>query len=119
MARSKTHRDQNLTQHDYWQMDHDRIMEEMGRAMAEKIDRELLNQLLWESTLENCVGWTPVELRWEKGKDTSYFWNEACAWAIEQFGLPGENYVTHPTEENMLFLFRHREHAVLMTLKWI
>ena len=94
------------TQYDYWKIDHDRVMDEMGRAMAEKIDQDLLNTLLWESTVEQCKGWTPVELKWEKGKDTSYFWNEACAWAIEQFGLPGENYVTHPTEENMLFLNR-------------
>ena len=108
-----------MTQHDYWKMDHDRIMEEMGRAMAEKIDRELLNQLLWEATLEKCEGWTPVTLLWEKGKDTDYFWNEACSWAIEQFGLPGENYVTHPDTDHMLFLFKKKEDAVLMTLRWI
>ena len=119
MGSSKAHPDQNLTQHDYWKKDHDRIMDEMGRAMAEKIDREILNNLLWEATVEQCVDWTPVELKWEKGKDTSYFWNEACAWAVENFGLPGENYVTHPTEDNMLFLFKKKEHAILMTLKWI
>jgi len=43
MARSKTYRDQNLTQYDYWKRDHDQIMDEMGRAMAEKIDREIIN----------------------------------------------------------------------------
>jgi len=63
--------------------------------------------------------WHPVELRWEKGKDTMYFWNEACAWAVEQFGLPGENYVTHPELDYMLFLFKHEKDAILMTLKWL
>jgi hypothetical protein len=107
------------TQHDYWKMDHDRVMDEMAAELAKEIDRELLNTLFWESTLEKCADWTPVELKWEKGKDTSYFWNDACAWAVEQFGLPGNNYVTHPTVDNMLFLFKHKEHAMLMTLRWI
>ena len=95
------------------------LMQNLCKEMAQEIDRELINTIMWEATLADCVGWTPVELKWEKGKDTSYFWNEACAWAVENFGLPGENYVTHPTEDNMLFLFKKKEHAILMTLKWI
>lgn len=110
MGSSKAHPDQGLE---------DYIAELAGRRMAEEIDRDLLDTIIWEATLENCVGWTPVELKWEKGKDTSYFWNEACAWAVENFGLPGDNYVTHPTEDNMLFLFKKKEDAILMTLKWI
>ena len=94
-------------------------MQNLCKEMAQEIDRELINTIMWEATLADCVGWTPVELKWEKGKDTAYFWNEACAWAVENFGLPGENYVTHPTEDNMLFLFKKKEHAILMTLKWI
>jgi hypothetical protein len=95
------------------------LMQNLCKEMAQEIDRELINTIMWEATLADCVGWTPVELKWGKGKDTSYFWNEACAWAVENFGLPGENYVTHPTEDNMLFLFKKKEHAILMTLKWI
>ena len=44
------------------------------------------------------------------GKTTEYFWNEACAWAVENFGLPGENYMTHPTKDNMKFLFKNEQH---------
>jgi hypothetical protein len=95
------------------------LMQTLAKEMAQEIDRELINTMLWEATVKECEGWTPVELKWEKGKDTSYFWNEACAWAVENFGLPGENYVTHPTEDNMLFLFKKKEDAILMTLKWI
>jgi hypothetical protein len=95
------------------------LMQTLAKEVAQEIDREIINNLLWESIMEQCADWIPVELKWEKGKDTSYFWNEACAWAIENFGLPGENYVTHPTEDNMLFLFKKKEHAILMTLKWI
>ena len=95
------------------------LMQNLCKEMADNIDREIVNNILWEITLEECADWTPVELKWEKGKDTSYFWNEACAWAVEQFGLPGDNYVTHPEVDNMLFLFKHKEHAMLMTLRWI
>lgn len=97
----------------------DAAIDNLAKAMAEKIDRELMNNIFWESTLKKCAGWTPVELKWEKGKDTPFFWNEACAWAIEQFGLPGEKYVTHPNEDYMLFLFKDKKDAILMTLKWI
>jgi hypothetical protein len=97
----------------------DLIEDQMARAIAEEIDKEILYNILWETTLEECAGWHPVELRWEKGKDTSYFWNEACAWAVENFGLPGENYVTHPNPDYMLFLFKREKDAILMTLKWL
>jgi hypothetical protein len=95
------------------------LLQRAAKQVAEEIDRALINTIMWEATLADCVGWTPVELKWEKGKDTSYFWNEACAWAVENFGLPGDNYVTHPEVDNMLFLFKHKEHAMLMTLRWI
>jgi hypothetical protein len=97
----------------------DPYIEMLGNEMREQIDREIIENILWEAKLEEHPDWHLVQLVWEKGKDTAYFWNEACAWAIEQFGLPGDNYVTHPTETHMDFLFKHQEHAVLMTLKWI
>jgi hypothetical protein len=91
----------------------------MAKEMAEKIDGDLIDDIFWEITMSEHLDWTLVQLKWEKGKDTAYFWNEACAWAIEQFGLPGQNYVTHPTENHMDFLFKHEKDAILMTLKWI
>ena len=57
---------------------------------------------------------TKVRIFWSK-----LDWNEACAWAVEQFGLPGHKYVTHPTADNMLFLFESEQDAILMTLKWL
>lgn len=97
----------------------DTYIEMLGNEMREQIDREILENILWKAKLAEHPDWHLVQLKWEKGKDTAYFWNEACAWAIEQFGLPGDNYVTHPTADHMDFLFKHQEHAVLMTLKWI
>lgn len=91
----------------------------MAKEIQEEIDREILANVGWQIMLESNPDWTLVELVWEKGKDTDYFWNEACAWAVEHFGLPGENYMTHPTENNMKFLFKNQEDAILFTLKWI
>ena len=97
----------------------DLLSQIFAEEMQKEIDREIMEDIGWQIMIEANPDWHLVELKWEKGKDTSYFWNEACAWAIEQFGLPGENYVTHPTEERMLFLFKRQEDAILMTLKWI
>jgi hypothetical protein len=63
--------------------------------------------------------WHLVEIPWEKTRDKTFSWREACVWALENFGLPGENYVTHPSENQMKFLFKHEQHAILMALKWI
>lgn len=95
------------------------LMQAMAEETAREIDKQILDHIIWEATLKDHPDWTLVQIKWEKGKNSDYFWNEACAWAIEQFGLPGENYVTHPTETYMDFLFKRKEDAILMTLKWI
>ena len=95
------------------------IADEMAAKMQKEIDREIMEEMGWQIMREANPDWHLVELKWEKGKDTSYYWTEACAWAVENFGLPGENYMTHPTQDCMRFLFKHEQHAVLMTLKWI
>jgi len=93
--------------------------DQLAKEMAEKIDGDIIDSILWEATLNEHPDWHLVQIKWEKGKDTEYFWNEACAWAIEHFGLPGDNYITHPTESYMDFLFKCEKDAILMTLKWI
>jgi|688.fasta_scaffold1201610_2 hypothetical protein len=97
----------------------DGLENQFAKILKDEIDREVLNNALWEATLKECKDWHPVELKWEKGKDTTYFWNQACAWAVENFGLPGEKYVTHPSTDHMLFLFKNEKDAILMTLKWL
>ena len=97
----------------------DEIANLLAKEIQHEIDREIMQDIGWQIMMESNPDWTLVELAWEKGKDTEYFWNEACAWAIEQFGLPGENYLTHPTERSMKFLFKNESDAILMTLKWI
>jgi hypothetical protein len=97
----------------------DDLVNQVSEQLAKQIDNEIMAEIGWQIMVESNPDWTLVELAWEKGKDTSYFWNEACAWAVENFGLPGENYMTHPTENNMKFLFKNEEDAILFALKWI
>jgi hypothetical protein len=96
-----------------------RLADLVVKDLAKKYEESLLADVGWQIMMESNPDWTLVELVWEKGKDTDYFWNEACAWAVEHFGLPGENYMTHPTENDMKFLFKNEEDAILFTLKWI
>ena len=37
---------------------------------------------------------------------------------IDQFGLPGGRYITHPTTEAMFFKFKTQEDLLLFKLKW-
>lgn len=42
-----------------------------------------------------------------------FWWNETCAMVLEHFGLPGERYTSHPSENKMLFKF-YNEHDAMM-----
>jgi len=43
-------------------------------------------------------------------------WNETCAVAIEKFGLPGDKYETHVTEDYMDFYFKDEHDAIIFEL---
>lgn len=58
-----------------------------------------------------------IRIPWRVG-DTEECWNETCAWAIEQFGLPGEKFITHPTIDYMDFAFKNKEDAIHFSLVW-
>ena len=59
-----------------------------------------------------------VRIPW-RHNDTISRWDEVCIWAIEQFGLPGDRYATHPTADYMDFVFESSKDAVYFTLKWL
>ena len=42
-----------------------------------------------------------------------------CIWAMEQFGLPGDKYTTHPTENYMDFYFQNEKDAIHFSLRWL
>ena len=58
---------------------------------------------------------TRVRIPWET--NSKYFkWNETCALAVEQFGLPGNRYFTHATEDYMDFYFFDERDAIMFEL---
>jgi hypothetical protein len=59
-----------------------------------------------------------VKISWTLGQDTEEWWNEVCAWAIEEFGLPGDKFVSNPQPHYMVFDFKDKEDAAIMALRW-
>ena len=45
-------------------------------------------------------------------------WNEACAWAIEKYGLPGIMFQSYPGDEGMDFYFKNERDAIHFELRW-
>ena len=58
---------------------------------------------------------TKVRIPWKIG-DTVTDWNEVCARAIELFGLPGNKFTTHLTEDHLDFIFNDEKDAILFEL---
>jgi hypothetical protein len=56
-----------------------------------------------------------VCVRWDD-KQTGFWWNETCSLVLEHFGLPGERYTSHPTENEMLFKFVNEYDATMCRL---
>jgi len=61
---------------------------------------------------------TKITLEWTKGRDSIPIWDEICIWAIEKFGLPGDKFTWHPTEDYMIFDFVDERDAVHFMLRW-
>jgi hypothetical protein len=59
---------------------------------------------------------TRVRIPWKKGDIID--WNESCAWAIKQFGLPGNKFTTDPTVDYMDFYFKDERDAIHFELRW-
>jgi hypothetical protein len=59
-----------------------------------------------------------VRIPWRTG-DTISKWDKVCVWAIEEFGLPGNRYTTHPVADYMDFVFQDSRDAIYFKLKWL
>ena len=57
----------------------------------------------------------PVRIFWKQG-DTVSGWDEKCVYALETFGLPGERYITHFTEDYLEFIFSKEVDAIHFSL---
>ena len=87
--------------------------EQVAQEMANQIDQEIIWSILKEDHgkwYEFVVPWTS-DMRRED-------WDAICAWVVEQFGLPGDRYLTHPDLNEMRFLFKHAQDYEWMALRW-
>jgi hypothetical protein len=41
-----------------------------------------------------------------------------CVWAIEHFGLPGNRFITHATEDSMEWMFNSVDDQLFFILAW-
>jgi hypothetical protein len=60
----------------------------------------------------------PVQLSWNITIGTVRSWNEICADGMELFGLPGDRYITHATQDSLTWQFRDPHDALLFRLKF-
>ena len=60
----------------------------------------------------------PVQLNWNITIGTVRSWNEICADGMELFGLPGDRYITHATQDSLTWQFRNAHDALLFRLKY-
>jgi hypothetical protein len=52
-----------------------------------------------------------VSIPWQGQKE--YWWNETCTDILEVFGLPGDRFTSHPSENKMDFYFKTEKDAQL------
>lgn len=52
------------------------------------------------------------------GSTTVDDWDEIAIWVIDQFGLPGGEYITDLSPDYMTWSFRDRRNAFLMRLRF-
>jgi hypothetical protein len=71
-----------------------------------------------EHTLRNPEFNYPITVKWGAGSDTLTYWDNICIYAIEQFGLPGERYVTDISADNMSWIFRSEQDALIFKLRF-
>jgi hypothetical protein len=55
-----------------------------------------------------------ITVTWKS--QNGFWWNETCAKVLEQFGLPGERYTSHPDTNHMTFKFVNEYDALMCKL---
>jgi len=56
-----------------------------------------------------------IRIYWKNG-DTISKWDDICIWALENFGIQGDKFITYSTEDYMDFNFRYEKDAVYFAL---
>ena len=60
----------------------------------------------------------PVTVNWGQGADTMDNWDRMCIYGIEQFGLPGDRYITDISADRMTWIFRSGADALIFRLRF-
>lgn len=58
-----------------------------------------------------------VRIPWDRNYENERNWNEVCARAIEQFGLPGDRFTTHANIHYMDFVFKSNKDALMFAIE--
>lgn len=61
---------------------------------------------------------TTVRISWDRSTEHTIIWNEALIWAIEMFDPPGPRFRTHANENSLDFIFKDKNDALMMAIKW-
>ena len=59
-----------------------------------------------------------VKVLWSNRMGTISAWDNVCIYAIEQFGLPGQRYVTDLSADSMIWSFSDPRDALMFRLRW-
>jgi hypothetical protein len=59
-----------------------------------------------------------VTVQWGKGSDTMDYWDQLCIYGIEQFGLPGDRYITDISADAMTWSFKSDKDALIFRLRF-
>ena len=59
-----------------------------------------------------------VEVSWDLSQEREDWWDMICVYAIEEFGLPGDRFMTEATQDYMKFRFKDPRDALIMRLRW-
>jgi hypothetical protein len=94
------------------------LQDEYIDAAAKKLVEDIDKELLWTMIKDAHSSWFLVQVPW-RNEPEGNTWTDACAWALETFGLPGDLYKTNPGRNSMEFLFKNEKDAILMSLKWL
>ena len=58
-----------------------------------------------------------AQVNWGYSMDTISQWDDVCIWAIENFGLPGGQYITEINVNDMTWWFRSEQDRLVFVLR--
>lgn len=75
----------------------------------------LINHIDETHDFKVAIHWNSVWTNLAKREEQ---WNDAAAWAMERFGLPGDKYTCRMTTTAIEFWFLEEADALMFQLRW-